>query len=67
MLEGDIIHGAVGSGDSQDGVNLQGLTLGQTYIISFNFDDTYDTATSLSVNSANALNMWPVQETDFIF
>ena len=67
MMEGDIINRAVGSGNSQDGVNLQGLTLGQTYIIAFNFDDTSDTPTSTSINSANALNMWPVQEADFSF
>ncbi len=53
LQQGDIFNGAIGAGDSQDGVNLQGLTIGQTYTVSVTLDDTADTTALTLINSSN--------------
>ena len=43
VLEGDVFNGAIGGGDTQDGVNFQGMTIGQEYTVTVTVDDVSDT------------------------
>lgn len=53
ILEGDTFNGAIGTGDSEDGINLQGLTVGETYTVSVTFDDLTDTTGLVLINHAD--------------
>ena len=39
IVEGDTFNGNLGSGDNEDGINLNGLNPGTTYTISVTVDD----------------------------
>ncbi|KEJ90345.1 calcium-binding protein [Sulfitobacter donghicola] len=39
LLEGDTFNGNLGGSDTEDGINLSGLTIGQTYKVSVTVDD----------------------------
>lgn len=53
VLEGDVFNGAIGGGDTQDGVNFQGMTIGQEYTVTVTVDDVSDTTALTLINSSN--------------
>ena len=57
VLEGDVFNGAIGGGDTQDGVNFQGMTIGQEYTVTVTVDDVSDTTALTLINSSNFHSM----------
>lgn len=53
VFEGDVFNGTLGAGDPEDGINLRGMTIGQTYTVSVSLDDLLDATTLVLINHAN--------------
>lgn len=49
----DVFNGTIGGGDTQDGVNFQGMTIGQEYTVTVTVDDVSDTTVLTLINSSN--------------
>lgn len=50
---GDVFNGAIGPGDAQDGVNFQGMTIGQEYTVTVTVDNVSDTTALTLINSSD--------------
>ncbi|KIN74810.1 calcium-binding protein [Sulfitobacter guttiformis] len=53
LLADDVFNGAIGGGDTQDGVNFQGMTIGQEYTVTVTVDDVSNTTALTLINSSN--------------
>lgn len=53
ILEGDTFNGHLGTGDTEDGINLQGLTVGETYTVSVTVDDIAGGTALVLINHFN--------------
>lgn len=53
ILQGDTFNGTLSPTDTEDGINLQGLTVGETYTVSVTVDDLADTTGLVLINHTN--------------
>jgi len=53
IQQGDTFNGTLSSTDTEDGINLQGLTVGETYTVSVTVDDLTDTTGLVLINHFN--------------